>query len=440
MLPLTARRRQWIRDTIARVYEEHGFEPLETPSFERLETLLGKYGEEGDQLIFRILHRGAELTRALAKASPGQDALADLGLRYDLTVPLARVVAEYAGQLPRYFKRYQLQPVWRADKPQKGRFREFTQCDLDLVGCAGLVADAEVLGAAGLALERLGFTDVALRLNHRDLLAGLIEAAGIAAARETDALVALDKLDKIGWEGVLGELGQRGIGAEAAAALRGMIEAAQGDNRARLEALRGPLASSARGRRGVEELTALLGLLAQTPAAALVQVDPCLARGLSYYTGPIFEATSPRLAGSLGGGGRYDRLIGMFSGQQTPAVGFSMGLERLEVVLEELGLFPPALQRPDVMLAYLDAPAAALGLAAALRRAGLRVEVFPEPAKIGKQISYAEARGIDLLLLQGEQELARGELTLQRLSTRDRQTIARADAVEAVRAALGATA
>lgn len=437
ILPQTARRRQFIRDTISQVYREHGFEPLETPSFERLQTLLGKYGDEGDQLIFRVMKRGADLGRALGKPEVTREDLADLGLRYDLTVPLARVVAEHSHALPRYFKRYQIEPVWRADRPQKGRFREFTQCDADIIGCEGLMADAEVLGAAGQALARLGFTDATLRVNHRDLLFGLIESAGITADQETTALVALDKLDKIGWDGVLQELDEREITPAASRKLQQIIQETQGDNAARLETLGQHLQGSQRGQRGVDQLKELLALLACTPAAELVQVDPCLARGLSYYTGPIFEANSPRLAGSIGGGGRYDGLIGMFSGKHTPAVGFSMGLDRLEVVMEELDMFPPDFQAPQVMLPYMDAPTEALRLASQLRAAGLRVEVFPEPSKFGKQIRYAEERGIDLLVVLGSQEVQQGQVTLQVLSAREKINVPRGELLATLQAKLG---
>jgi histidyl-tRNA synthetase len=332
-----------------------------------------------------------------------------------------------------------MQPVWRADKPQRGRFREFTQCDADITGCASLMADAEVLSAAGTALGRLGFTDVVLRLNHRDTLFGLIEAAGIPAALETSSLIALDKLDKIGWDGVLEELGARGVEPAQAAWLRETLETARGSNDEVLGVLGQRLDASERGRRGVGQTRELLGLTEATPARALLRVDPCLARGLSYYTGPIFEATSPRLAGSIAGGGRYDRLIGMFAGQDIPAVGFTLGLDRLEVVMEELELFPKHLERAvDVLVAWMDTPAESLALAVELRGAGLKVEVYPEKEKLGKQLQYAELRNIRAVALMGRDEVKRGEVAVKDLVARTQQSLARDQVVASLLGGLSA--
>lgn len=434
ILPRTARRRRYIKDTIEAVYEEHGFEPLETPSFERLDTLLGKYGDEGDQLIFRVMKRGADLGRALAKPEPSQETLADLGLRYDLTVPLARVVAQHRNDLPRHFRRYQIQSVWRADRPQKGRYREFTQCDADIVGSSSLVADVEVLSAAGTSLKRLGFDDVVVRVNHRDLLFGLIEAAGIPAEQEGTTLVALDKLDKVGWEGVLKELDERGISEECAQALKGFIDGANGDSGARLSFLKEALTSSERGSRGVAELQEILEIANGTEASAFLQVDPCLARGLSYYTGLILEANSPRLAGSLSGGGRYNNLVGMFSKESVPAVGFSLGLDRLELVMEELGLFPDHIDSgPDAMVVMMQSAANAMSIAGELRKEGISVEVFPEDAKFKKQIKHAESRGIKILIIAGPDEVEKGIVSIKNLAVRSQVDVARSEMVATIR-------
>ena len=427
LLPAAARRRQYIVDTIRAVYEQHGFEPLSTPAFERLDTLMGKYGDEGDQLIFRILKRGAALDRALA-AEPTQDTLTDLALRYDLTVPLARVVAAYGNDIPRFFRRYQIEPVWRADRPQKGRFREFTQCDADIVGCKSQVADAEVLSCMATGLSRLGFDDeVVIRVNHRDVLFGMIEAAGIPADLEVTALVAVDKLDKVGWDGVTKELMERGVGQDSAARLKEILEGDTG-----LPGISAALEGSERGRRGAAELTELFGLVAQA-GVRFTKFDPSLARGLSYYTGPIFEAIHPKLAGSIAGGGRYDNLVGMFLGRDVPAVGFTLGLDRLEVVMDELGLFPTARSGPDAIIAFMGDAGVSLGLASLLREAGLRVDVYPEPGKFKRQFQYAQEIGARFFLVVGDDELAAGEVTVKELATREQERLPRAAVAERLR-------
>lgn len=314
-LPEDLRRRQYVIGVIADVYQKYGFEPLETPAVENIETLLGKYGDEGDKLIFKILKRGEG-------AAAGE---ADLALRYDLTVPLARVVAEYRSKLPKFFKRYQVQPVWRADRPQKGRFREFYQCDVDAIGSRSMVVEAELLCAAGDVLVRLGFTEFVIRLNHRGVLAAMLEAGGVPAALHGDALVALDKLDKVGHDGVAAELQSRGVPEAGASLLLQFFESVaaglagagadwstfNGDVLDRLERLVGERGASAIG-----ELREIARLMAPGATGARVRIDPSLARGLSYYTGSIFEIAVPDLAGSLGGGGRYDNLIGMFLGDE----------------------------------------------------------------------------------------------------------------------------
>ncbi len=320
-------RRRHVLSVVQRVYESFGFVPLETPTIENLSTLLGKYGPEGDQLLYRILHRRDKLQRALGGESVTELDLSDEGLRYDLTVPLARVVANYRD-LPAYYKRYAIQPVWRADRPAKGRFREFYQCDVDITGTKSLVADAEVCGAVALVLQQLGFTDFRIHCNHRELLRALVASAGIAPEQEGLALIVLDKLDKVGADGVKKELAEKGIAlAESEAMLRILEDARQPGALERFASSDGPFAHGAR------ELRELLAAAAHGPAAAHLVFDPTLARGLSYYTGPIFEISCAGLAGSMGGGGRYDNLIGMFMKQQVPAVGFSLGLERVLLVM-----------------------------------------------------------------------------------------------------------
>lgn len=457
-LPADVRRREYVIGVIKEVYERYGFEPLETPAVENIETLMGKYGEEGNQLIFKILKRGEH-------ERTGE---ADLALRYDLTVPLARVVAEYSGKLPKFFKRYQIQPVWRADRPARGRFREFYQCDVDAIGSRSGVVEAELCAAAGEALERLGFTNFTIRLNHREVLAGVLSAAGIAAEQHAEALVALDKMDKVGREGVARELAERGIVAESGEELLGFFEnlpalehaaalvsddtGAEGEayNRAVLGRLVEFIGGDERGAHGVEELRKIIEYSAAYGARTRIKIDPSLARGLSYYTGAIMEIAVPDLAGSLGGGGRYDNLIGMFLGKEpnasgislikdVPACGFSLGLERIIVVMTERGMFPEALaESPAEVMVTLwneDSIAASLALASELRSQGLRVDVYPQTDKMAKQFKYASGRGIKFVVVLGEEERRQSLVALKNMQTGEQHTLAAADVLKVVRQA-----
>lgn len=409
-LPLDVLRRNYVIGIIERVYQRYGFEPLETPIMERLSTLLGKYGEEGDQLIFRVLKRGEKLQEAL-RDEPTENGVSDAGMRYDLTVPLARVVAEYRSKLPRYFKRYQIQSVYRADRPAKGRYREFYQCDLDIVGSKSQTVEAEVIGAAAQVLLELGFGGAnafAIRLNHRGILRGLMEVAGVPPALEGDALVAIDKLDKIGLNGVRQELQQRGLAENASNKLLEMMAAAPNTNVETLGWLSDQLEGSELGSQGVAELKSVIAYSVQGPAADRLRVDPYLARGLSYYTGPIFEIEFPGFSGSGGGGGRYDELVGMFSGQNIPACGFSLGLERILLLMEEQKMFPAKLLgEPQVIVTQFDEStiAASLALAQQLRSAEIRVDVYPDLDRYGRQFKYAEERRIRYALLLSPREL-----------------------------------
>ena len=450
-LPADVRRREYVIGVIKEVYERYGFEPLETPAAENIETLSGKYGEEGNQLIFKILKRGLH----------EQTGEADLALRYDLTVPLARVVAEYKASLPKFFKRYQIQPVWRADRPARGRFREFYQCDVDALGSRSMVVEAELCAAASAALEKLGFHDFTIRINHRQALAGVLEAAGIAADKHADALVALDKLDKIGREGVAGEFAARGIAEEAGKALLSFFEGiASLEQAARTvpdevvsQAVQTPLNAAVLGRllefigdhqagaRGVDELRQIVEFTAASGAAAKIRIDPSLARGLSYYTGAIMEINVPDLAGSLAGGGRYDNLVGMFSGQEVPACGFSLGLERIIVIMTEREMFPPALVSAavEVMVTIWNEESIgdSLQLAHALRAEGLKVDLYPEADKLGKQFKYASSRDIAFVAVSGAEEKARGEVSLKDMRTGEQQTVKRERVAATIRQALG---
>lgn len=422
-LPPEIRRREHVVSVIRDVYERYGFEPLETPAFENIETLLGKYGEEGNKLIFKILRRGEH-------ESSGE---ADLALRYDLTVPLARVVAQYQQELPRFFRRYQIQPVWRADRPARGRFREFYQCDIDAIGSTSPTVEAELLAAVSEVMGTLGFGDFVIRLNDRRLLAALLAAAGVPGALHESALVAIDKLDKIGLDGVRTDLVSRGL-SDAAAAACGEIFGPATDG----EALRSRLADQAdpSGLAALQHIESVMRL-AEAAGARSLRLDPSLARGLSYYTGAIMELTVPDLTGSLGGGGRYDRLVGMFLGRDIPACGFSLGLERIIVVMSERGMFPAEVSRGpvDVMVTFLTdgLRADALRLARELRAGKLRVDVYPETApKFDKPLKYASGRNVPLMAILGEDERARDEVAVRDLNTRQQTSVPRATAADAI--------
>jgi histidyl-tRNA synthetase len=438
------RRREHVIGVIREVYERYGFEPLETPALENVETLLGKYGEESNKLIFKILRRGEH-------EATGE---ADLALRYDLTVPLARVVAQYQNEVPKFLRRYQIQPVWRADRPARGRFREFYQCDIDAIGSTSPIVDVEILTVVAEALGRLGFADFEIRLNHRRVLAAILGSAGIGEALHESALVALDKLDKIGPEGVGEELASRRIGDEARKACLQFFqandrsafarEAAAGSVReasegvlARLRAFAG---RDAAGGAAVDELETIVRLALQAPVGRRIRVDPSLARGLSYYTGAIMEVAVPDLAGSLGGGGRYDHLIGAFLGRDVPACGFSLGLERIIVVMAERGMFPVQVSRAgvDVMVALWGEAfrADALSVAAELRGSGLRVDVYPDPDRIGKQFKYASSRHVPFVAVVGDDERAAGTVSIKNMHTGEQVTIGRADAARHVRSGI----
>jgi histidyl-tRNA synthetase len=422
-LPEDVRRRQYVIDIVRRVYERYGFEPLETPALENIETLTGKYGEEGNKLIYKVLRRGEG-------ESSGET---DLALRYDLTVPLARVVAEHRAKLPKFFKRYQIQPVWRADRPARGRFREFYQCDVDAIGSTSPVVEAEMIAAVSEVLQALGFEDFLVQLNHRELLTALLDGVGIPAERHSSVLVTIDKMDKIAPDGVLTALVSQGHDGASA---RALIEAFQDSSR--LDALVG---SSERGSVATRNIAMIRTLIDATPAKGHVQFTPRLARGLSYYTGAIMEIAVPDLAGSLGGGGRYDGLIGMFAGEPIPACGFSLGLERILVVMAERDMFRGKLAETgaDVLVTIFDdeLTSESLRLATELRTAGLRVDVYPEPLRrgkdLGKAFKYADARQARFVTVLGQDELEHGEVKVKNMKTGEQAGTARASVAQYLR-------
>ncbi|HEY0048909.1 MAG TPA: histidine--tRNA ligase [Pyrinomonadaceae bacterium] len=429
-LPVDVRRREYVIGIIKQVYESYGFEPLETPAVENLETLMGKYGEEGNQLIFKILKRGEKL-------NADDKELSDLALRYDLTVPLARVVANHKNDLPKFFKRYQIQPVWRADRPARGRFREFFQCDVDAIGSNSMIIEAEIISAASEILQRLGFNDFVVRLNHRDILRGILEAVQIEADKQSDALIALDKLDKIGKDGVLKEFVQRDIDESAGLRLLDLFAAVEtAGNTDKLSRLAEFVGEQETGKNGLNELAQILGLA----GLENIEIDASLARGLSYYTGAIMEIvlTGGDFAGSIGGGGRYDELIGMFGKEQIPACGFSLGLERIIVVMTERNMFPEDLQNApaDVLVTIWndDSVGESLKLANDLRSKGLRVLVYPEADKLGKQFKYASQINAPFVCVLGETELAENKVTLKNMQSGAQETLLREDIAKKIQA------
>lgn len=424
-LPADVRKREYVIGVIKQVYESYGFEPLETPAVENIETLMGKYGEEGNQLIFKILKRGEKLRHETedGRQEIKESDLADLALRYDLTVPLARVVANNRNDLPKFFKRYQIQPVWRADRPAKGRFREFYQCDVDCIGSSSVVVEGELMSAVSTILRRLGFDDFTIRINHRQVLTDILDTAGVPADLHTDALVAIDKLDKIGTEGVAAELSERGVPDAAAAMLMDIFKNTQeilGQEKDVNRTIVANLINIVSN-----EVLTDLGHIVKYARDAPIVIDPSLARGLSYYTGAIMEINVPDLVGSLGGGGRYDGLIGMFGKEQIPACGFSLGLERILVVMEERGMFPPQIEAStpaDVLVTIWsdETIADSLKLANELRSSGLRVMLYPQADKEDKQWKYANSIGVPWICTVNADDIAEGMVSFQNLRIRER--------------------
>lgn len=424
--PSEMEKRNHIFNTIKSVFIKYGYQEIQTPSFENLQTLTGKYGDEGDKLIFKILNSGDYLAKAPAdlleeRASvPLIPYITERALRYDLTVPFARYVVMHQHELTLPFKRFQIQPVWRADRPQRGRYREFYQCDVDVVGSDSLLNEAEFVLIYHEALTALGLRDFSIKLNNRKLLTGIAEILG-KPELIVDMTVAIDKLDKIGLEGVNKELLARGFSAEDLERLRPIIEL-QGTNSEKVEQLKQVLHTSAIGLAGIDELETVLGYVEKLSADTtllnrFVELDITLARGLNYYTGCIFEVkTNEVTMGSIGGGGRYDDLTGMFGLKGITGVGISFGADRIYDVLEELGLFPESTKRStQVLISNFDklAELYALPLLQKLRAGGIASELYPTPAKLKKQLAYADHKKIPFVVLIGEEEIAAGLFSLK---------------------------
>lgn len=417
-------RRNHIFDTIRRIFSLYGYLPIETPAMENLTTLLGKYGEEGDRLIFRILNSGNFLAEVPLQALAAADTpaviqqISEKGLRYDLTVPFARYVVQHRDEIVFPFRRYQIQPVWRADKPQKGRYREFFQCDVDVIGSDSLLNESELVMIIDRIFSELGI-NIVIKINNRKILAGIAEIAG-AGERITDITVAIDKLEKIGPEGVRQELLHRGIAPEVIARLEPILNL-KGTTDEKLGELRGVMAGSAAGCKGIEEMEELTGYMAMQPARATIELDLSLARGLNYYTGTIIEVKAADLPfGSICGGGRYDDLTGIFGMPGVSGVGVSFGADRIYDVMLQLSLFPEQTgSSTEVLIINFggDELPALMKMASTLREEGIPTELFPEPVKLKKQFSYADSRRVPMVVIAGSNELATGQVTVKNMKT-----------------------
>ena len=423
--PAEIAKRTYIFDIIKKQFKLFGFQPIETPSFENSETLMGKYGEEGDRLIFKILNSGDYLSKISDEMYDSKDStkiathISEKALRYDLTVPFARYVVMHQNDITFPFKRYQIQPVWRADRPQKGRFREFFQCDADVVGSQSLWQEVEFIQLYDAVFKELGLQGVTVKMNNRKILSGLAEVIG-AQDKLIDFTVALDKLDKIGAEGVKNEMLSKGISEEAIEKVQPLFSFT-GDNSEKLGKLKLMLADSSIGMQGIQELEFIvsaidtLGLL-----QASLEIDVTLARGLNYYTGAIFEVAAPKnvAMGSIGGGGRYDDLTGIFGLKDVSGVGISFGLDRIYLVLEELGLFPENVNENIEVLCinFGEVEAmASMKMVTSLRPLGIREELYPDTAKMKKQMSYADRKGIPMVLMIGENEINENTFVLKKM-------------------------
>ena len=435
--PDVVRKRSYILNIIKSVFELYGFQPLETPAMENIETLMGKYGEEGDKLIFKILNNGLDnpekekqIREDFEMVLQGKNVkgITERALKYDLTIPFARYVAMNHSHLTFPFKRYQVQPVWRADRPQKGRYREFYQCDADVVGSNALLNEVELASIYHEVFSRLKLDGYELRINHRKILTALAETCG-GADKMMDITIAIDKLDKIGIAKVKEELTQRGLTAEQVNIIEKYLNIT-GTNDEILNSLHEIIGSSETGKKGIEQVSFVLANL--QPQTLNLKLDPTLARGLNYYTGIIFEAKAPAEVkmGSIGGGGRYDDLTGLFGVPNIPGVGISFGVDRIYDVMEELNLFPPDVHIGTQVLFFNLGEAestASFFLMQQLRQKGVRCELYHESAKFDRQFKYAEKKNIPFVIILGEKELKESTCNIKNLTTGIQQTISTAD-------------
>ncbi|PCJ93442.1 MAG: histidine--tRNA ligase [Flavobacteriaceae bacterium] len=430
--PSEVNKRNYIFDVVKKHFRTFGFQPIETPSFENSDTLMGKYGEEGDRLIFKILNSGDFLNKVddatyINKNSKAiTRSISEKALRYDLTVPFARYVVMHQNEIDFPFKRYQIQPVWRADRPQKGRFREFYQCDADVVGANSLLQEVEFVQLYDAVFSELGLKETTIKINNRKILSGIAEVIG-AKDLLIDFTVALDKLDKIGTDGVKKEMLSKGI-SEAAIEKVTPLFSLVGANASQLAQLKTLLQDSEEGSKGVEELSYIVQTLETLGLqSAKLQLDVTLARGLNYYTGAIFEVSAPEgvKMGSIGGGGRYDDLTGVFGLKDVSGVGISFGLDRIYLVLEELGLFPETIdQSLEVLCVNFGEKEAlaALKLVGKLRKSGIKADVYPSSAKMQKQMKYANNRKVPFVVLIGEQELDGNSFVVKNMAEGTQET------------------
>ncbi len=428
--PIEMARRNYIFNTIKEVFRLYGFQQIETPAMENLSTLMGKYGDEGDKLLFKILNSGDFLSGVEQTDLESRNSLkltnkiSEKGLRYDLTVPFARFVVMNRDKLSFPFKRYQIQPVWRADKPQKGRYREFYQCDVDVVGSDSLMNEVELIQIVDEVYRRLK-VNVCVKLNNRKILTGIAEVIG-QADKIVDITVAIDKLDKIGLENVNAELASKGIPEESIAKLQPII-LLQGTNEEKLQTIREVLASSEIGLKGVEEIATILEYVKLVGVQTEVELDLTLARGLNYYTGAIFEVKAKNVQiGSITGGGRYDNLTGVFGMDGVSGVGISFGADRIYDVLNQLDLYPAEmLQSTKVIFVTFGQEELkyALGCLKSVRAAGLAAEVYPEPAKMKKQMGYADGKGIPYVAIIGETEMAENKVMLKDMQSGEQKLV-----------------
>ena len=435
--PIEMAKRNYIFDTVKNVFQLFGFQQIETPAMENLSTLTGKYGEEGDKLLFKILNSGDYLSSVNPEELNQANSLklttkiSEKGLRYDLTVPFARYVVQYQNEITFPFRRYQIQPVWRADRPQKGRYREFYQCDVDIIGSDSLLNEVELIQIVDEIYRNLGIK-VILKINNRKILAGIAETIG-EADRIVDITVAIDKLDKIGLEKVNEELMQKGVGEEAIFKLRPILQL-KGNSEEKLIQIESVIAQSEIGLKGIAEMRTIIDYISIMTLDTEVELDLTLARGLNYYTGAIFEVKSKDVQiGSITGGGRYDDLTGIFGLPGVSGVGISFGADRIYDVMSQLNIFPKeAIATTQVMFVNFGEKEVrfCLPLLSGLRMAGISSEIYPDSDKMKKQLNYANKKGVKFVALAGESEIGNGMINLKNMETGDQQLIKKEELVE----------